>query len=129
MADLMRKTKRELVAFVQDIEARVDEIDGEKSRLEASMAAMRREHAALHDQLSDARTVIDQLRADAEKARKTTAGLEKEKIDKAFMEGGAEKAKKVRLRGENGPVGEVKLKMSRVRYQDRPSLKIVIQQA
>ncbi|WP_373500098.1 PAS domain S-box protein [Desulfococcus sp.] len=49
----------------------------------------------------------------------------KEKIDKAFLEGETEKVKNVKFRCEDGMVREFKLKMSRVRYQERPSVKIV----
>lgn len=49
----------------------------------------------------------------------------KEKIDKAFLAGETEKVKNVKFRCEDGVVREFKLKMSRVRYQERPSVKIV----
>lgn len=50
----------------------------------------------------------------------------KEKIDKAFLEGETEKAKNVKFRCSDGTDREVKLKMSRVRYRDRPSIRIVV---
>lgn len=50
----------------------------------------------------------------------------KEKIDRAFLEGETEKIKHVRLHGADGNVSEFKLKMSRVRHRDRPSVKIVV---
>lgn len=50
----------------------------------------------------------------------------KEKIDKAFLEGETEKVKNVKLRCDDGAVREVKLKISRVRHRDRPSVRIVV---
>ena len=276
MMEYMRKTKRELIEIIHDIEAKCSRLEGEKVDIEATMARMGGENADLNGRLGDIRTVVDQLRAESEaaaqamdalesekKALETTvarlrgdqaaleekiqgmqaeidrlridgaavhqqaaklrekndvitresgeaaearAALEnalvetrerleacesryrshyelfrsfvdddrkkillldtayaviyvnrsarpvlgigedeniagkrffdfmafkdaikvKEKIDKAFLEGGTEKIKKIRFQCEDGGVREFKLKMNRVRYQDRPSVKIII---
>ncbi len=50
----------------------------------------------------------------------------KEKIDKAFLNDSEEKVKKLHIRlGENGSPVKAKMKVSRVRYRDKPSVKIL----
>lgn len=51
----------------------------------------------------------------------------KEKIDKAFLSGEKEKIKGVAFQNLRGVFFELKIKMTRVRYQDKPSIKLVIQ--
>lgn len=51
----------------------------------------------------------------------------KEKIDRTFLSGEPEKARDVRLRSSNGGEMTLKVKLMRVRYENRPSLKLVIQ--
>jgi len=50
----------------------------------------------------------------------------KEKIDTAFLEGSSEKAKKIEFRAGEIPPVKLKMKIHRVRYQDQPSIKIII---
>jgi PAS domain-containing protein len=50
----------------------------------------------------------------------------KDKIDKAFLNGEKEKIKGVAFQNLKGAFFELKIKMTRVRYQDKPSIKLVL---
>ncbi len=50
----------------------------------------------------------------------------KEKIDKAFLSGEKEKIKGVAFQNLKGAFFELKIKMTRVRYQDKPSIRLVL---
>lgn len=50
----------------------------------------------------------------------------KERIDKAFLNGGKEKIKDVRFQSPEGTVSRIKMKIARVRFQDKPSVQIVL---
>ncbi len=51
----------------------------------------------------------------------------KEKIDKAFLSGEKQKIKDVAFQNLKGAFFKLKIKMTRVRYQDKPSIKLVLQ--
>ena len=50
----------------------------------------------------------------------------KERIDKAFLSGEKEKIKGVSFQNLKGAFFRLKIKMTRVRYQDKPSIKLVL---
>lgn len=50
----------------------------------------------------------------------------KDRIDRAFLNGDKEKIKDVRFQSPDGPVTRLKMKIARVRFQDKPSVKIVL---
>jgi PAS domain-containing protein len=50
----------------------------------------------------------------------------KEKIDKAFLSGEKEKIKGVAFQNLKGAFFDLKIKMTRVRYQDKPSIRLVL---
>jgi PAS domain S-box-containing protein len=50
----------------------------------------------------------------------------KERIDRAFLNGDKEKIKDIRFQGPDGTVSRLKMKIARVRFQDKPSVKIVL---
>ena len=77
MAELMRKTKRELVALIQDMEA--GSTDGEKNRLQAAIGRMRQEQSALQSRLGEALATAERLKTEAGAAREAAALHEKEK--------------------------------------------------
>jgi PAS domain S-box-containing protein len=50
----------------------------------------------------------------------------KERIDRAFLNGDKEKIKDIRFQGPDGTVTRLKMKIARVRFQNKPSVKIVL---
>jgi PAS domain S-box-containing protein len=50
----------------------------------------------------------------------------KERIDRAFLNGDKEKIKDIRFQGPDGTVSRLKMKITRVRFQDKPSVKIAL---
>lgn len=50
----------------------------------------------------------------------------KERIDRAFLNGDKEKIKDIRFQGPDGTLSRLKMKITRVRFQDKPSVKIVL---
>jgi len=85
-AELMKKTKRELIELFQEnqqehhqLEKKYSHLENEISALEKAMASLRNKHQQTHETLSDNRTVIDSLRAEIDDAHNTIATLENEK--------------------------------------------------
>lgn len=50
----------------------------------------------------------------------------KEQIDRAFLNGDKEKIKDIPFQSPDGPLTRQKMKITRVRFQDKPSVKIVL---